>query len=86
MSVASISETRVQNSVLATTLPDIVPEITNNAIDQHPGVSLFFGRLGEAMFGRVEGQGRGKTFKRRGNSAVRGLVQEREREDRERNA
>lgn len=62
MSVASLEETRVQNSVLATTLADIKPRIVNNAIDHHPLVSMFTGSLGNALFGRVEGQGRGKRF------------------------
>lgn len=63
MSVATYSETRVQNDILATTLAAISPEITNNALDHHVGSSLFFGRAGDQMFGRSNGEGRGKRFK-----------------------
>lgn len=56
-----VTETRTWNDFLTTTVADITPDIVQNAVDQHTGVGIFFGRLTEAMFGAApEGQSRGK--------------------------
>jgi len=51
MALPSYSELREQNTILATTTADAAPQIVNNAIDHHPGIALFTGRLGADEFG-----------------------------------
>lgn len=51
MAIPDLNETRTQNEILATTLPNIGRNIVNNAINHHAGVSIFFGKLAEEMFG-----------------------------------
>ena len=63
MAIASNSETRVQNEVLASTAADVTPAIVNQAINKHCGVSVFTGKLSEAMFGPVALNGKARRFK-----------------------
>jgi len=58
MALPTYNETREQNTILATTAANITPEIVNNAINSHPGVSIFFGKLSEMMFGPVAMNGK----------------------------
>ena len=46
MSIASLEETRVQNEVLSTTAEALHPSIVENALDGHPGASIFAGKIG----------------------------------------
>ena len=62
MALPTYNETREQNTILATTQADITPAIVNNAINSHAGVSIFFGKLSEMMFGPVALNGKAKRF------------------------
>jgi len=70
MSVPTLSETRIFDRALAYAREKIIPGITQNAIDALPGISVFAGRLAEAMFGPLVMQGRGKRVHTGGESIV----------------
>jgi len=70
MSVPTLSETRIFDRALEYAREKIIPGITQNAIDALPGISLFAGRLGEAMFGPLTMMGRGKRMHTGGESIV----------------
>lgn len=53
MAIADLSETRVQNEILSTTADTIHGSIVENALDGHPGVSIFFGKIGAALSGQI---------------------------------
>ena len=70
MSVSTLSETRVYDRALEYAREKVIPGITQNAIDHLPAVSLFTGRIAEAMFGGVGLGGRGKLVHGSGESIV----------------
>ena len=53
MAIADMSETRVQNEVLSTTAEAIHPSIVENALDGHPGASIFAGKIGAVLSGSL---------------------------------
>ena len=55
--------TRQYHTILATTAADVMPEIVNNALNNHIITSLFCGRLNETMFGQGPLSGRAKRMK-----------------------
>jgi len=57
VSIASLSETRAQNEVLSTTAEDIHPNIVENALDGHPGASIFAGKIGAVLSGQLGDDG-----------------------------
>lgn len=57
MSIADLQETRVQNEVLSTTAEAIHPGIRENYLNAHPGVSIFFGKIGAALSGQIGADG-----------------------------
>ena len=57
MAIASLSETRAQNEVLSTTAEMIHPGIVENALDGHPGASIFAGKIGSVLSGQLGDDG-----------------------------
>jgi len=57
MAIASLEETRAQNEVLSTTAEAIHPGIRENALDGHPGASIFAGRQGVVLAGELGADG-----------------------------
>jgi len=57
MPIADLTESRVQNEILSTTAEAIHPGIRENALDAHPGVSVFFGKIGAALSGQIGADG-----------------------------
>jgi hypothetical protein len=57
MSIADLNETRVQNEILSTTAEAIHPGILENALDAHPGASIFFGKIGAVLGGMIGADG-----------------------------
>lgn len=57
MPIADMSETRTQNEILSTTAEAIHPGILENALDAHPGVSIFCGKIGSALSGQIGADG-----------------------------
>lgn len=57
MAIPDLQETRVQNEVLSTTAEAIHPGIRENALDAHPGVSIFCGKIGSALSGQIGADG-----------------------------
>jgi hypothetical protein len=57
MAIADLTESRVQNEILSTTAEAIHPGIRENALDAHPGVSVFFGKIGAALSGQIGADG-----------------------------
>ena len=57
MSIASLEETRVQNEVLSTTAEALHPSIVENALDGHPGASIFAGKIGAVLGGVLGADG-----------------------------
>jgi hypothetical protein len=57
MTIASLTETRTQNEVLSTTAEAIHPGIRENALDAHPGASIFAGKLGVVLGGEIGADG-----------------------------
>ena len=57
MAIASLSETRAQNEVLSTTAESIHPNIVENALDAHPGASIFAGKIGSVLSGQIGADG-----------------------------
>jgi len=60
MAIPDLTESRTQNTILATTAANVTPVIVNNAINSHAGVSLFFGELSEKMFGPMGMNGKAR--------------------------
>lgn len=57
MAIADLSETRVQNEILSTTAEAIHPGIIENALDGHPGASIFAGKIGAVLSGQLGADG-----------------------------
>ena len=57
MAIDSLSETRDQNEVLSTTAESIHPGIVENALDGHPGASIFAGKIGAVLSGQLGDDG-----------------------------
>lgn len=57
MAIADLSETRIQNEILSTTAEKIHPGILENYLDNHPGASLFAGKIGAALAGQIGADG-----------------------------
>lgn len=57
MAIADLNETRTQNEILSTTAEALHPNIRENALDAHPGVSLLFGKIGSALSGQIGADG-----------------------------
>jgi hypothetical protein len=57
MAIADASETRIQNEVLSTTAEAIHPGIRENALDGHPGASVFAGKIGAVLSGEIGADG-----------------------------
>ena len=67
MSVAALTESRTFGRFLEYNRDKVLPGIISAAIDSQPGVSLFFGKIGNAAFPE---QGPGGKFKRMGGGAT----------------
>lgn len=57
MAIADLNETRTQNEILSTTAEAIHPGILENALDAHPGASIFFGKIGAVLGGQIGADG-----------------------------
>jgi hypothetical protein len=57
MAIASLQETRDQNEVLSTTAEALHPGIVENALDGHPGASIFVGKIGSVLSGQIGADG-----------------------------
>lgn len=57
MPIADLNETRTQNEILSTTAEDIHPGIVENALDAHPGISIFAGKIGSVLSGQIGADG-----------------------------
>lgn len=57
MAIADLSESRVQNEILSTTTEAIHPGIRENSLDNHPAISLFYGKIGAALSGQIGADG-----------------------------
>lgn len=53
MAIADLTESRVQNEILSTTAEAIHGGIVENSLDAHPGVSIFFGKIGSVLSGQI---------------------------------
>lgn len=53
MAIADLNETRVQNEILSTTAEALHPGIVENALDAHPGISIFAGKIGSVLSGQI---------------------------------
>ena len=54
---AVLSESRDQNEVLATTAQAMQPGIVENALNAHPGASIFAGKIGAVLNGEIGADG-----------------------------
>lgn len=57
MAIADLNETRTQNEILSTTAEAIHPQIVENALDGHPGASIFAGKIGAVLSGQLGADG-----------------------------
>lgn len=57
MATADLSEVRIQNEILSTTAEKIHPGILENFLDNHPGASLFAGKIGAVLGGQLGADG-----------------------------
>jgi hypothetical protein len=57
MAIADLTETRTQNEILSTTAEAIHPVILENALDAHPGISIFAGKIGSVLSGQIGADG-----------------------------
>lgn len=57
MAIADLTETRTQNEVLSTTAEALHPTILENALDNHPGMSILFGKVGAVLGGQIGADG-----------------------------
>lgn len=57
MAIADLTETRTQNEVLSTTAEAIHPSLLENALDNHPGMSILFGKVGPVLGGQIGADG-----------------------------
>ena len=57
MPISALNETREQNEILATTAQATHPGIVENALNGHPGASVFAGKIGSALSGEIGADG-----------------------------